>query len=185
MSPVWQALPRPCESFHVWTHYVRNPAHLCRSMKFFTCTPPILQAIPQGLEGNIQTDLASIFKAVGHGFGHGGDGYAYSVEQMVLHALVHGRTRETNDAKARSCYRRPMGFFANGNPDFGWRLRSYFVITQSREQTDHAGGNARCDFRQSVMLIHRRIAQTVHPTRHTLQTTASRKPGQIPGRNTG
>ncbi len=102
-----------------------------------TSRPP---AFPECLDGNIQADLVPVFETIRDGFGRGIYVHGYPFYLIFLYAGTECSLGEAHDTQWRVLHARPPGLFADGQPDFKWRLGREVMKTQGGQQTDHAFG---------------------------------------------
>ena len=119
------------------------------------------KTVSECLNGDIETDLAAVFEAVGDRLGGNGDRYFHLLDCVPVHPGGQGVAGGADDAQGhRRIFRRPL-LVTNQHPHLMWQLRREFVESERGEQADNTVGHGPSGLGKAVGLGPLRIGKLI------------------------
>jgi hypothetical protein len=130
-------------------------------MDFVDSGFPFTDGIPKSFDRDIDSDLVTVFEAVGHGFCRAVNTHSDSLDFRFFDALRKGSAREPCHSKGGRFNGRFAGFEVDRNPYLVWILRGQAVKTERGEQANNAPRNACGCNGETVVFCDRRLRRGV------------------------
>lgn len=164
-------------------------AHDVRDAIDFRITPESIHvdatgapSLTQRLQRHIDADLIAVFDAIGDGFFQTVDPDGYPIDEMFLHARREYVAGQSDDVQGNLRGSGMPGMLRERHPDLSGGLRGQFVVSECREQTQHAMRHTRAGFQQALMFAWLAIGKAVESPTDARQDSLPGKLRQVFGR---
>ncbi|HEX5476185.1 MAG TPA: hypothetical protein VFX12_16115 [Vicinamibacterales bacterium] len=125
---------------------------LCDASQFVKAEPLPAPRDCERFDRDVETDLVPETKAVRNRAREAVDANGLAFDAMLLNAKSKHGCGNVDDPQRRCRYARHTRATGNGNPDFGWKLRSDVMEPEGRDQADHRPWDGGRGDRQVVVL---------------------------------
>jgi hypothetical protein len=115
----------------------------------------------RSFDRDINSNLVTVFEAVGHGFRRAVNAHSDSLDFRLFDVLGKGSAREPYHSKGRRLHGRFAGLVVDRNPHLVWVLRGQAMKTECGEQTNNAPRNAFGCHGETVVFRDRRLRKGV------------------------
>lgn len=136
----------------IGTHDIEHATNPGAAPEFIGGGPLVLPRIPQGFDGDRDTDAVAETKTIGDGLGHRVNRHAHSLNDMQFNTRRHHRFGKPGNMQSGSAGLGRSCSPGNRNPDFGGVFGREIVEPQRGQQADNALGNQLRRLGQRVVL---------------------------------